>query len=68
MGQRDNFLNLETANTSKEIAELSRKDNLQMKNIALATQRDSTDMRSISVLTGLFLPATFVAVREKFKL
>lgn len=61
MGQKDNYLNLRTANISLEIAEMSREDNLQMKEIALATARDSTDMRSIAVLTLVFLPPTFTA-------
>jgi hypothetical protein len=51
IAQKDNFLNLRTADTSVRIAEASR--------------QDSTAMRSISVVTLLFLPATFVAVSIK---
>ena len=62
MAQKDNYLNLQTANISLEIAEMSRDDNLQMKEIALAAQKDSKDMRSVAVLTLIFLPPTFTAV------
>lgn len=51
MAQRDNWLNLQTSKTSKDIA--------------LSTQKDSTDMRSIAVVTLIFFPATFVAVSWK---
>ena len=44
---------------SKEIAEDS-------KQIAEATRRDSTSMKAIAMLTMVFLPATFAAVRESF--
>ncbi|KIW04406.1 hypothetical protein, variant [Verruconis gallopava] len=61
MGQKDNYLNLRTANVSLKIAEMSREDNLQMKKIAESTARDSTDMRSIAMLTMIYLPPTFTA-------
>lgn len=48
IAQKDNWLNLRTSNISKDIA--------------LSTQRDSTDMRSIAVVTLIFFPTTFVAV------
>ena len=56
------------AHASLKIAEATRLDNLAMKAIAadshvvaLASLRDSAEMRSISIVTMLFLPGTFVA-------
>ena len=46
---------------SKEIAEDSRQ-------IAEETKRDSTSMKAIAMLTMVFLPATFAAVRESLYL
>lgn len=54
IAQRDNRLNIEAAEASRQIAEDSRK-------VAIDARRDSTDMRTISVVTLLFFPATFVA-------
>jgi hypothetical protein len=62
--QRDSAVNLEISQESKNIAELSRKDNITMQRVALATARDSAAMRIIAAVTILFLPATFVAVRK----
>jgi hypothetical protein len=63
--QRDSAVNLEISQESKNIAELSRQDNISMQRIAVATARDSAAVRIIAAVTILFLPATFVAVRER---
>jgi hypothetical protein len=55
--QRDSRLNMEAMEQSRQIADESRK-------IAHLTRRDSTDMRIIAVVTMLFLPGTFTAVRS----
>lgn len=62
--------NIDIARTSRDIAEMSRRDNQLMLRIAdesgavaRATARDSAAMRVIAVVTVLFLPATFTAVR-----
>lgn len=34
--------------------------------IALATKKDGSQMKSIAILTMIFLPATFVAVRRRY--
>lgn len=61
--------NINIARTSRDIAEMSRRDNQLMLRIAeesravtLATARDSAAMRVIAAVTVLFLPATFTAV------
>lgn len=47
MAQRDNLTNISLANDSKRIA--------------AASKRDSTAMKTISILTMLFLPGTYIA-------
>jgi Mg2+ and Co2+ transporter CorA len=49
IARQDNQTNLKISESNNHIAE--------------ATKRDSHQMRKISVLTLIFLPATFVAVR-----
>lgn len=44
------------------VAQLSRKDNLAMREIAIAAAKDSATMRVIAAVTLFFLPPTFVAV------
>jgi hypothetical protein len=68
IGQKDNKLNIDTAAASQRIAEIGLLHNTAMKgmaedsrNIAVLTRKDSTDMRSIAVVTLLFLPGTFMA-------
>lgn len=46
----------------RQIAEDSRRIAEDSKAVALATSRDSAAMRTISFVTMIFLPATFVAV------
>ena len=48
MAQRDNKLNIEIARDSKSIA--------------VEGKRDSSAMKTIAVLTIVFLPGTFIAV------
>jgi hypothetical protein len=43
---------------------LAQEDNKLNRKIALATKRDSYQMKSIALLTMIFLPGTFVAVRS----
>jgi Mg2+ and Co2+ transporter CorA len=50
MAAKDNIVNIGLAADSKQIA--------------AASKRDSSAMKTIAVLTMLFLPATFVAVRS----
>ena len=52
IAQRDSILNLQVANGSNALAD--------------AARRDSSAMKTIAVLTILFLPGTFVAVRCLF--
>ena len=73
--QRDNSLSIQLAESSLQISEAMRSDNLAMKAIAensriiaeeskiLATEslRKNDAMRSIAVVTMLFLPPTFIA-------
>lgn len=60
---------IDIARSSRDIAEMSRRDNQLMlrvadesRAVALATARDSAAMRVIAAVTVLFLPATFTAV------
>jgi hypothetical protein len=62
-------VNLQTAESSRQIAELSQNDNAAMKivseksvKVAELTRRDSSDMRIIAGVTLVFLPGTFTAV------
>ncbi|KAI0180526.1 hypothetical protein GGR52DRAFT_531722 [Hypoxylon sp. FL1284] len=64
-----NLANIEIALASRNIAELSRRDNELMfqvakdsRTVAVATARDSAAMQVIAAVTILFLPATFTAV------
>lgn len=50
---------------SINIAISSSKDNEYMQNIADATLRDSSSMKTIAILTMVFLPGTFVCVNRK---
>jgi hypothetical protein len=70
IGQRDNRLNIEIGNASKNIAEASSRDSAAMKaiaedskKVALLTRHDSTNMRIITTIPLFFLPGTFTAVR-----
>ena len=54
---KDSQLSYRATEASLAIAEDSR-------HIAISTSRDSTDMRIIAVLTLIFLPGAFVAVRS----
>lgn len=49
ISQQDNSINLSVAEDSKKIA--------------AAAKRDSSAMKTVSMLTLIFLPGTFVAVR-----
>jgi hypothetical protein len=69
ISQRDSAINLEIAQRSgqiakqsMDIAQLSRKDNLAMREVAIAAAKDSATMRVIAAVTLFFLPPTFVAV------
>jgi hypothetical protein len=44
------------------LAEYSREESISMGNIARATKLDSEAMKTIAIMTMLYLPATFVAV------
>jgi len=48
MQQRDSLVNLEVAKDSRRVAQ--------------ASKRDSSAMKTLAVLTMVFLPATFVSV------
>lgn len=68
ISQRDSAINLEIAQRSAQVAEqsmdiaqLSREDNLAMREVAIAAARDSATMRVIAAVTLFFLPPTFVA-------
>lgn len=63
-------LNIELAQSSRKIAEESRRDNLlnieiakSTAQVAEETRQDSAAMKTIAVLTLTFLPGTAIAVR-----
>jgi len=56
-------VNIIVAESSRQIAEDSRKESHIMKQIAEDTRRDSSSMKTISFMALIFLPGTFVAVR-----
>jgi hypothetical protein len=67
---RDNKTNIELAQSSRKIAEESRRDNLlnieiakSTAQVAEETRQDSAAMKTIAVLTLTFLPGTAIAVR-----
>lgn len=62
MAIKEGRVNIELAQSSKEIAEATMHDSAAMKTIAELTRKDSSAMKSIAVLTMIFLPATTVAV------
>lgn len=69
MAQKDNALNIQTAEASLRVSEASYRDSTAMiqladdsKQVAIATSRDSSLMSIISVLTLIYLPSTFTAV------
>jgi Mg2+ and Co2+ transporter CorA len=62
MAAKDARTNLSLAETSTIIAEASKEDSAVMRTIALDTQRDSSAMKTISILGMVFLPGTFIAV------
>lgn len=73
MAQKDNALNMQTAEASLRISEASYRDSAAMialaedsKQIAVATSRDSSSMFIISALTLIYLPSTFTAVCVPF--
>ncbi|OCK74103.1 hypothetical protein K432DRAFT_364013 [Lepidopterella palustris CBS 459.81] len=68
IAQRDNQLNIEISQSMKKLAEESRKDNqlnIQIAKssarIAEESRRDSASMKTIAVLTLVFLPGTSIA-------
>ena len=75
IAQRDNSLSIQLAESSLQISEATRSDNLAMKTIAensriiaeeskivaMESLRKNDAMRSIAVVTMLFLPPTFIA-------
>ena len=72
ISQRDSAINLEIAQRSGQVAEqsmdiaqLSRKDNLAMREVAIAAAKDSATMRVIAAVTLFFLPPTFIAVSSQ---
>lgn len=65
---KEGRVNIELAQSSKEIAEATMRDSAAMKTIAQLTWRDSSAMKSIAVLTMVFLPATAVAVSFRLRL
>ena len=60
--QRDAQTTIRIAQEGAQIARLSREDNQLMVQIAKATMRDSSSLKTVAVLTMIFLPATFVCV------
>ncbi|KAJ4358373.1 uncharacterized protein N0V89_002955 [Didymosphaeria variabile] len=69
MAQKDNALNMQTAEASLNLSRASFRDSASMiaiaedsKQVALATSKDSSSMFIISALTLIFLPPTFTAV------
>ncbi|KAF2716507.1 hypothetical protein K431DRAFT_235238 [Polychaeton citri CBS 116435] len=68
IAQKDNRINIQLAESSRRIAEESRRDNLlnleiakQTAQVADETRRDGQAMKTIAVLTLVFLPGTAIA-------
>lgn len=75
MAQKDNALNMQTAEASLNLSRASFRDSAAMiaiaedsKQVALATSKDSSSMFIISALTLAFLPPTYTAVSYYYPL
>ena len=66
MAQKDAKVNITLAENSAAIAKASKEDSAIMREIALETKKDSSAMKTISLLGMIFLPGTFVAVGLDF--
>lgn len=51
-----------SSNTTAEIAQLAQEDNKIMLNLSAEGRRDSRTLKTITVLTLAYLPASFVSV------
>jgi hypothetical protein len=71
IAQKENALSKRIAETSLRVAEATQRENSEMKliseemkTLAISALRESSSMKFLQVITMLFLPATFVAVRD----
>ncbi|KAG4427787.1 hypothetical protein IFR05_016732 [Cadophora sp. M221] len=64
--QKDSRANIELAKNSAAIAKAAKEDGAVMRQIALETKRDSKAMKTIAMLTMVFLPATSIALSKPF--
>jgi Mg2+ and Co2+ transporter CorA len=62
MIQRDNQLNLSIAEHSRHLNKINTDIAKSSQQIAVESRRDNASMKTIAVLTLIFLPGTFVAV------
>ena len=54
----------DNSNHMRQLADQGEKDTRLMAEIAIDTKRDSAAMKTISILTLVYLPSAFVVVRE----
>ena len=64
MAAKNARANISIAETSAIIAKARKEDSAAMRIIAQESKRDSLAMKTISLLGMIFLPGTFVAVRD----
>jgi Mg2+ and Co2+ transporter CorA len=62
MIQRDNQLNLSIAEHSRHLNKINTDIAKSSQQIAVESRRDNASMKTIAVLTLIFLPGTWVAV------
>ena len=68
MIQRDNQLNLSIAEHSRNLNKINTEIATSSAKIAEESRRDSASMKTIAVLTLVFLPGTAVAVSSSLKI
>lgn len=62
--QLENILQFRSLEIEQSFAELGHRSNECMHQIAVATRRETVSMNIITIMTLMFLPGTFIAVRE----
>jgi hypothetical protein len=62
MAQKDAKVNIRLAEISADISQATMQDSKVMKELATESKKDSSAMKTISLLGMVFLPGTFIAV------
>ena len=62
MAAKDAKVNIALAESSAVMAKASKEDSAVMRIIAIEAKKDSSAMKTISILGMFFLPGTFIAV------